>query len=67
MISASNSNLSGAVLRQGGLSVSSAIHQAITSTYMTPVEQMDRNLKAWVQEYGDINPEVLPVLETLGN
>ena len=30
---------------------------------MAPVERMDRTLKAWGQEYGDVNPEVLPVLE----
>jgi hypothetical protein len=31
--------------------------------YTSRVEEMDRTLKAWVQEYGDVNPEVLPVLE----
>jgi hypothetical protein len=33
---------------------------------MTLVEEMDRTLKAWVRDYGDVNPEALPVLETLG-
>jgi hypothetical protein len=33
---------------------------------MTLVEEMDRTLKAWVQVYGDVNPEVLPALETVG-
>ena len=32
---------------------------------MTLVEEMDRTLKAWVRDYGDFNPEALPVLETL--
>ncbi len=29
---------------------------------MTLVEEMDRTLKAWVRDYGDFNPEALPVL-----
>jgi hypothetical protein len=32
---------------------------------MILVEEMDRTLKAWVQEYEDVNLEVLPVLEEI--
>ncbi len=33
---------------------------------MILVEEMDRTLKAWVQGYGDVNPEGLSVLKILG-